>query len=129
MKFLPWITLAFILFILAVIWVANSPEGPDRLEFIRSVPYGDKMGHFGLMGGASFLVTLLMRGEGRKIGKILIPFGALLVWEFVLLEEITQLYFPTRTFSFEDLFADFLGISVLGALGVSVYKNAQKQMN
>lgn len=118
MKYLPWLTFAFILFIAGVVWVANSPEGPDRLEFVRAIPYGDKLGHFFLMGVASFLVTLLMQGKGWRLGKFLIPFGAFLVGEAVFLEEMTQLYLPTRTFSFEDLMADFLGIVVWGGIGV-----------
>ena len=45
----------FIAFLLVVVSIANRGEGGNWWAFLGRIPYGDKLGHVGLMGGAEEL--------------------------------------------------------------------------
>jgi hypothetical protein len=54
----------FYFFILAVILaLANFHETQYLFEPIRQLPFGDKIGHFVLMGFFSFLVNLILNAR------------------------------------------------------------------
>ncbi len=109
---LKWITIGFGLFILAIIWLAN---GKSRLlAFAYEIPLGDKIGHFILIGTLALLINLTWPKEGLRIGRWPVFTGTLLLLPLVLLEEISQLWFPARTFSLFDLLFDVAGMLVLG---------------
>lgn len=89
-----------------IIWAADRGALPSLLTGLYAFPHGDKLGHFLLMGGLSFAVTL-------AIGA---PAGPLLTAALVTLEELSQLAFRTRSFDLLDLLASLLGIAVFGWL-------------
>lgn len=76
------------------------------------------MGHFILMGVLSFLVNLTLQGARRSIFSREVLLGSLIVTMFVVLEELTQIFIPSRTFSLVDLLFDFLGIYSFGRLAI-----------
>ena len=87
---------------------------PAWLQGYRSIPFGDKLGHFVLVGLLAFLINLALEARSIRIGGRVILSGSFYVSIGVLLEEFSQLAVPTRSFSLSDLVADFLGIWMAG---------------
>ena len=101
------IGLALVLFgfICWVIYEANTNSNHPMFVFIRQMKHLDKVLHFLLYGGLTFLIHLAVN---RRFFKI--PTSILLVGSFALIEEITQIWIDSRNFDFLDLTADVLGI-------------------
>lgn len=110
------LTVCYILILAGIIFVANRKSTQYLLNFIGSIPYGDKLGHFFLMGILSFLVNILLNARTVGFGKWRYLLGSLIVWIVVTVEEISQIYVRGRTFDWTDLIADSLGILVFGEL-------------
>lgn len=121
---IPRIGLAvFLPFLAGVIYLANRGELPGILSFIERVPYGDTLGHFFLMGIFAFLVTAVLGGRCFRFIRLRVPLGAVVVFAVVSIEEVSQLFIASRTFSLLDLGADFLGILSFGWLATRVYRS------
>lgn len=111
------ILLIVYIFVLAVIIFIASRKGTRYLlDFVGNIPYGDKLGHFILMGGFSFLLNLVLNAKTFGIGKVNYLLGSLIVVFVVTLEEISQKFVAGRTFDWGDLVFDYLGIFVFGEL-------------
>lgn len=95
----------------SIIFAADAGIAAPVFDFVRSFPLGDKIAHFILMGTLALLANLVLsRGLlARSRHSILI--GTAVVAGIILLEEISQIWIPGRTFSFSDLTADALGIA------------------
>ena len=82
---------------------------------ILSTPYLDKVLHFVLLGGASFLAR---RATGdARVTPLRLPTGPVVVGLVATIEECAQKFSPSRTFSVGDLAANLLGVVVFGWLG------------
>jgi len=111
------ILLIVYVFVLAVIIFIASRKGTRYLlDFVGSIPYGDKLGHFFLMGGFSLLVNLVLNAKTFGFGKVRYLLGSLIVTAVVTAEEISQKFVSGRTFDWGDLVFDYLGIFVFGEL-------------
>lgn len=111
------ILLIVYVFVLAVIIFIASQKGTRYvLNFVGDIPYGDKLGHFLLMGGFSFLLNLVLNAKTFGFGKFRYLLGSLIVLVVVTLEEISQIFIAGRTFDWGDLVFDYLGIFVFGEL-------------
>jgi len=111
------ILLVVYIFILAVIiFLADRRGTRYLLNFVGNIPYGDKLGHFLLMGGFSFLLNLVLNARTFRIWKFRYLLGSLIVLIVVTLEEISQMFVSGRTFDRGDLVFDYLGIFLLGEL-------------
>ncbi|WP_308367755.1 MULTISPECIES: VanZ family protein [unclassified Microbulbifer] len=111
------ISTSFFLFILWVIYLANNGSDSLFFDFVKSIPYGDKIGHFFLFGTLTLTVVVASRFRSFTVGWLNIYYGGVLVALFVLGEEISQAFIPFRTFDLADLTADTLGI--LMAIGAA----------
>lgn len=83
---------------------------PRIFSFIRSIPMGDKIGHFTLFGFVTYSIVSAIPGKRSVI------YGASITAIVVLLEESLQIYSPNRTFSFLDLGASLLGVIVVSSI-------------
>ncbi|MEP6902396.1 MAG: VanZ family protein [Actinomycetota bacterium] len=111
------ILLVVYVFVLAVIiFLADRKGTRYMLNFVGNIPYGDKLGHFCLMGGFSFLLNLVLDARTVSAGKLNYLLGSLIVLVIVTLEEFSQIFISGRTFDWSDLFFDYLGIFLLGEL-------------
>jgi VanZ family protein len=104
------IAVAFSLFMVAVVVMANTETLPSVFEFYRRLPFGDKLGHFVLMGGLCLAANLVLGAKTWKVLGYRLLIGTLLVWAVVSLEELSQLAISSRNFSLTDLLADYAGI-------------------
>ena len=80
------------------------------LNILSFIPYYDILGHFFVYGVASFLSIKSMHDKSLTVGKIVFPFGPIIITIFTIAEELLQSFIPTRTFSLLDLSSGFLGI-------------------
>ena len=55
---MKWIAIVFALFITFVIYLENNRIPNVFHDIIRSVPHGDKIGHFVVMGSLAFITNL-----------------------------------------------------------------------
>jgi hypothetical protein len=108
------ISILFGLVLLAIVFAAGTR--PEYFFFIYQIPGADKTGHFLLMGTFSFLVNTACSGQRISIFSLKVLKGSLMVIGLVTLEELTQLFVITRTFSLLDLGADYFGIFLFGRL-------------
>ncbi len=112
---LKWLTILFALFIILVIVLADTGH-LGILSYINRMPHADKVGHFVLYGILALLINLTLfrslppersRGSSRKW--IALTSGLILAL-LIGIEEFSQRYFATRTFSLGDLSASYLGL-------------------
>lgn len=111
-KFIVILASAFFVFILWIIYLANTGGNSIFFDFVRSIPNGDKLGHLFLFGTLTFGVVVGTRFRSFTLGKLNIYYGVVLVAAFVVIEELSQAFIPTRTFDFIDLTADILGMLI-----------------
>lgn len=97
------------------------------IDRVRSVPHGDHIAHFVLMGSLALLVNLAI--GPRRVTRLAIPLGTAIVAVIVTLEEISQLWMHHRTFDPVDLAADFLGIGLATAITLAIERRAQRGVN
>lgn len=95
------------LVIVTAVVVADSGTMNHWLGFIHGVPFGDKAGHLLLAGGLSFFCHLAFRG----VRACFVPSRITIVL-FVLfaLEEVSQIFVPSRHFDLVDLACDLAGL-------------------
>jgi hypothetical protein len=113
---LKWITVGFVLFMIIIIVLDDAGRLPGVLAIFYSFHYGDKAGHFLLMGLMNFLVVLSfpIRRSANLAQSSLVC--SLIVGALVTLEEGSQVFFSTRTASLADLASSYAGIILFGVL-------------
>lgn len=118
--------LAFAIFIIAIIILADL----GRLRFIfwivGRVPYLDKLLHFLLVGVLTFLVSasLMQTLQNKNSNWIAVSCVLFFIITFTI-EEISQIPLRRRDFSPQDLIANYLGILVFGFLAWWKYGKAK----
>lgn len=105
------VTISFLAFILWVIYLANTGSNNLLFDWVRTIPNGDKWGHCLLFGLLTLLLNLAFKLKVMQIGKLALYWGTVLVAVFVVAEELSQAFIPSRTFDWRDLFADAIGIA------------------
>jgi hypothetical protein len=98
--------LGFFIFILFIIYLADSADHNFAFRLIGHIPYGDKIMH-GILYGT--MALFLNYGLNYRSFKTL-QMGGIIVLFFAILEEISQYWIPSRTFDLGDLLADFVGV-------------------
>lgn len=117
MKNIKRITILYLILIVLIIVVANQGDYIYYLKtLVDLIPYGDKWGHFILMGLLAFFVNLLLTCEKFQLFKLSFLKGSIIVFLFVTLEELSQIFIANRAFDWQDLLFDYLGILVFGQL-------------
>lgn len=110
----------------AILAMANIRETQPLFEPIRALPFGDKGGHFLLMGGFSFMANLALKARTVRIRHTNVLLGSLLVGAVVLCEEISQIFLPSRTFDLGDLAADAAGVWFFGEAARRLAQRSEK---
>ncbi len=111
-----YLTLLFALVLAGIVAIANLGYGAALFSLAHSVPYGDEICHFILMGLFSFFVNMAFSASRFRILSLNVLKGSFIVWAIVTVEEISQLFLQHRTFSVGDLMSDYAGILVFGWL-------------
>jgi polysaccharide biosynthesis protein VpsQ len=109
--------LAF-LAIIVIILFADFRIIPKKIFSLYDFPYGDKVGHFFLMGLFALLVNMSLNMHKISVFSVSILLGSLIVVILTTVEEFSQSFFPSRTASIFDLAASCLGIFLIGNLSI-----------
>ena len=104
--------LLFFLFICSVIIMADNNSDSIFFDFVRALPYGDKLGHILLYGALTTLMVIALKFKTISIRKMNVQLGSILVLSFAFIEEITQLFLVNRTFDLNDIVSDVIGVVV-----------------
>lgn len=120
--------IAFVyIFILAgIVVLADIRETQTVFAFIRKLPFGDKIGHFCLMGMFSFVVNLALNARTIRFWKLKYLLGSLIVLVVVFAEECSQIFISGRSFDAGDLLADAAGILLFGEAARFVVGNRSR---
>jgi len=110
------ITVFYFIILVGVVVLADNKGTAHLLRFSGGIPYFDKISHFLLMGGLSFLVNAALKAREVSLSKLRYLLGTLLVLLIVSLEEFSQLFVSGRAFDIGDLVADYLGIFIFGEI-------------
>jgi VanZ family protein len=97
---------SFFALLLAIIYKADTANYNFAFHVVGMIPYGDKIAHAILYGIMAYLLNYGLNGKRW----FRIEIGMLLVMSFAFAEEVSQLYFTSRTFDWFDLLADVIGI-------------------
>lgn len=116
------LALGFTGFILWIMYLANTGEQSIFFDFVRALPFGDKLGHFGLFGMLTLLMNFACKLKTIKIASISIYLGAILVFAFAILEELSQFFVDSRTLDITDILADISGIAFFSGLTFLINK-------
>lgn len=107
---MKWITILFALFIILIIVLADRGQ-LGFLNLVNQIPYGDKAGHFILYGILTLLIDLtLFRWIPLQSPKLVAVLSGVTLALLISLEEFSQQYFVSRTYSLRDLIASYLGV-------------------
>jgi len=114
MRRAKWALFGFTVFLFSLIWLADTGHGQWLYALARLVPGGDKTGHFVLFGLLSLLLNVVLQSSDLRLGRLVLLKGSLIVSVFAAGEEISQLFFRSRTFDLMDLSAGLVGIWLFG---------------
>lgn len=112
---MKYIAVFFLIFIIAVVVLADTGNLPHSIRALYDFPNGDKLGHFILFGLLDFFLAraFLSSFPSRPRGWVTLSIGLTLAL-LIALEEWSQKLFSTRTFDLMDLSAGYLGLLVGG---------------
>ena len=102
----------FSMFIVWVVFLANTGGQSIWFQWVAQLPYGDKIGHAGLFGLLALLLNWVLRFARFSIKGVNFYFASVLVLSVVSLEELSQLFIASRTFDVGDLAADVVGVVI-----------------
>lgn len=117
---------AFSLFILWIIYLANTGQNSIFFDFVRTIPYGDKVGHFCLFGVLTLLANFAIKFKVIRLNMFELYWGSLAVFIFVTCEELSQHFMPNRTLDILDYTANIAGILVFSWLSSLLAKQLTK---
>lgn len=119
---MKWLTILFALFIILIIVLADT-DRLGLLKLVNRVPLGDKAGHFVLYGILALLLNLtFFRSLPLRSRTWIVVVSGLILGLLIGLEEFSQQYFSSRTFSLSDLSASYLGVIFFSWLAVRTKK-------
>ena len=110
------------LFIVWIVYLANTNTPSIFFDFVSTIPYGDKLGHIGLFGAMTFFAIVATQCKTNRLFGFPIYLGTSLVAAFVVIEEASQYFFPFRTLDIVDLVANFLGVGIASLLVYAMNK-------
>lgn len=117
-KIISTISVSFFVFIGWIIYLANTGQKSIFFDLVARIPYGDKLGHFCLFGCLTLAANLLLKFRRVNFNNVPIYTGTVLVFLFVLIEELSQHFIPNRTLDGVDLIADIIGIILFNFLTI-----------
>ena len=119
---MKWITTLFALFIILIIVLADNGQ-LGILKLINQIQYADKVGHFILYGILTLLIDLtLFRSLPLQSPRRVTVISGVMLALLIGIEEFSQQFFSSRTVSFQDLFAGYLGVIFFSWLALRINK-------
>ena len=114
------IFLGYLALLLGIIVMKNANIGLSIFQFMNDIAHLDKVGHFILFGLLSFTLTFALKHKSVKLKGITLPVGAAIIMSATIIEECSQIYIASRTFSFFDMLANITGVICFSVLAHSM---------
>lgn len=111
-KLITIATTLFAIFIVWVLYMANTGQNTIFFDLVKAIPYGDKIGHALLFGILTLGINLTTQCKEVKVFKFRIFFGSLCVFIFTVFEELSQTFFSNRTLDITDFLSNIVGIII-----------------
>ncbi|WP_260680576.1 VanZ family protein [Thalassotalea sp. PS06] len=121
------LALAFFAFVLWVIYLANIGNNNVVFQWVAQTPYGDKLGHLFIFGFLTLITNASLKFKTVSLGRVNTYLGTLLVSVFVLAEEFSQGFLPTRSMDIQDVIADAIGIIIFTAISHIIAVRTRRQ--
>lgn len=102
----------FIIFFIWIVGIANSGNGALWWSFIDRIPFGDKVGHLGLIGTMSFLCNLAFPSRRAGFPVRWVTLTTFILFVLLSLEELSQAFIKTRHLDLFDWVADLAGLAI-----------------
>ena len=119
-----WPTYLIVICALLIVIMVDSGNLPRSITRLYDFPNGDKLGHFLLMGLLSYFLNSTAIASLPRIEPATLIWRVSLTLAFIVtLEELSQQFFPRRTFSLVDLAFSYAGIVFFGWLVVRKNRN------
>ena len=115
------ISVIYIFILVGIVVLADVGQTQYLFTSLRSLPLGDKIGHFCLMGMFSLFVNLALSAKTFQFWKLNYLTGSLIVLAAVTVEEFSQIFIRGRTFDLSDLIFDYAGIFIFGEAAQFIY--------
>ncbi|MEO0897851.1 MAG: VanZ family protein [Bacteroidota bacterium] len=115
------LTILYILLLLLILVLVDTGNHKQIYWLVKKIPFGDKIGHFLLMGTLSFFVNMALNLRSFHLWGRDILLGTSLLFLIFTLEELSQGFLPHRTLSVQDWIANTLGIVLAGMLAKRLY--------
>ena len=125
--FVRLLLFGFVAFLVMLIASVNAGSMPQLWGPLYAIPFGDKVGHFVLMGTFAFLANLSLHCRTVQIKGCRVMLGTLIVFALVAAEEISQAFIPTRSCDAVDFVADAAGILAGSAVARACWRFRSKQ--
>ena len=120
-----YVTCIYILLLGTLSLLASHNIRPFETE-LHYVPFVDKLCHFLFAGTLAFLLTVTLHGLGLLHRPFAVAGLALLLVAVVTIDEISQLFVSTRTFSWADLACNYGGILCFGLAAVFICRRPRR---
>ena len=111
-----YLAFAFAAVLLVICVSATFGWAEPVFAFVRRVPNSDKAAHFLLLGTMSLLWNLALDCRRVRIGRFTPLKASSILYVLVTIDEFSQIWISTRSFSWLDLASNYLGIAVFGWL-------------
>lgn len=113
---MKWAALGVLCSFGVLVWAADRGAIPDTLALVFAFPGGDKLGHFLIAAALTYFLNRAFSGRTMCIKSKRFLLGSALIALIITLEEISQIFFTYRSYSWLDLGSDYLGIVLTGWL-------------
>lgn len=120
------VAILFSLFLAFIIYSANTKADLIFFRLVKSIPYGDKVGHTLLLGTLTFLVNWAMQARTFIFQKFQILTGSCIIFLVITIEEFSQNWLDNRSFDLVDLGGNYLGIFLGSCLIYRLFKKSFK---
>ena len=109
-------------FIGFIIYSANAGNATYWLQSVNSIQYADKVLHFLLFGGLSFVLNWAFEHRRVLLRNRRLYIGTLVVGVYMIGDEFSHRFLPNRNFDYYDLIANFLGLVFFALLTALMFK-------
>lgn len=113
----------FLSALIFIVYSANHGSLPAIISLHERLPFGDTLGHFILAGTLSFLAVIALQAKAVHFANLCLPLGSVIVLPIVVIEEMSQMLIPNRSFSLLDMSANICGVLFFGWLAMQLFSN------
>lgn len=125
-NYTKFITTTYLALIPVIIIDANLGYASETFAFLKLIPGTYHTGHVFLYGGLAVIANIVFRFKTINVRGQNILLSSVVVFSFVVIEEISQLWIPTRVFDPMDIVSSFVGIVALSYIAFQIHKRTSR---